>query len=421
MSALAITPADAEKLRGLRRMKVVALAALLIAALVYIVAFIAERDGVAWAGYFRAMGEAAMVGALADWFAVTALFKRPLGLPIPHTAIIHTRKNAIGRNLGDFVGTNFLAEDVVRQRLSALDISTRLGAWLSDYSNARRVSGELAVGIRSAIGLLDDEQVRTAVYDFLRKRAEEFPIAEPAGNLLGEVVSDRAHVPLIDMITGSMYDWLADNRERVVDVVERQAPTWSPKWADDMVAGKVYREAVKFAMDVRDDPHHPLRKSIDEALLKLSADLRLDPDMQYKAEQAKLRVLDHPEVNRTLQTTGTVAKDMLLRAVDDPTSDLRVRLVDSLVSIGRNLVDKPDMRDRVNGWIEDAAVHVVRNNREEITALITETVDKWDAEETSRKIEIQVGRDLQFIRLNGTLVGALAGLAIYTISHVVLV
>ncbi len=421
MSALAITPADAEKLRGLRRMKVVALAALLIAALVYVVAFIAERDGVTWAGYFRAMGEAAMVGALADWFAVTALFKRPLGLPIPHTAIIPTRKNAIGRNLGDFVGTNFLAEDVVRQRLSALDISTRLGAWLSDYSNARRISGELAVGIRSAIGLLDDEQVRTAVYDFLRKRAEEFPIAEPAGNLLGEVVSDRAHVPLIDMITGSMYDWLADNRERVVDVVERQAPTWSPKWADDMVAGKVYREAVKFAMDVRDDPHHPLRKSIDEALLKLSADLRLDPDMQYKAEQAKLRVLDHPEVNRTLQTTGTVAKDMLLRAVDDPTSDLRVRLVDSLVSIGRNLVDKPDMRDRVNGWIEDAAVHVVRNNREEITALITETVDKWDAEETSRKIEIQVGRDLQFIRLNGTLVGALAGLAIYTISHVVLV
>ena len=421
MSALAITPADAEKLRGLRRMKVVALAALLIAALVYVVAFITERDGVTWAGYFRAMGEAAMVGALADWFAVTALFKRPLGLPIPHTAIIPTRKNAIGRNLGDFVGTNFLAEDVVRQRLSALDISTRLRAWLSDYSNARRISGELAVGIRSAIGLLDDEQVRTAVYDFLRKRAEEFPIAEPAGNLLGEVVTDRAHVPLIDMITGSMYDWLADNRERVVDVVERQAPTWSPKWADDMVAGKVYREAVKFAMDVRDDPHHPLRKSIDEALLKLSADLRLDPDMQYKAEQAKLRVLDHPEVNRTLQTTGTVAKDMLLRAVDDPTSDLRVRLVDSLVSIGRNLVDKPDMRDRVNGWIEDAAVHVVRNNREEITALITETVDKWDAEETSRKIEIQVGRDLQFIRLNGTLVGALAGLAIYTISHVVLV
>jgi uncharacterized membrane-anchored protein YjiN (DUF445 family) len=283
------------------------------------------------------------------------------------------------------------------------------------------VSAELAVGIKSAIGLLDDDQVRTAVSDFLRKRAEEFPIAEPAGNLLGEVVTDRAHVPLIDLVAGSLYDWLASNRDRVVDVVERQAPTWSPKWADDMVANKVYREAVKFAMDVRDDKHHPLRKSIDEALLQLSADLRFDPDMQYKAEQAKMRVLDHPEVNRTLQTTGTVAKEMLLGAVDDPTSDLRVRMVDSLVSIGRNLVEKPEMRDRVNGWIEDAAVHVVRNNRDEITALITETVDKWDAEETSRKIEIQVGRDLQFIRLNGTLVGALAGLAIYTISHVVLV
>jgi len=203
--------------------------------------------------------------------------------------------------------------------------------------------------------------------------------------------------------------------------VERQAPTWSPKWADDMVASKVYREAVRFAQDVRDNPHHPLRKSIDEALIKLSNDLRFDPDMQFRAEQAKLRVLDHPEVTRTLNTTGTVAKEMLLRAVDDPTSDLRVRIVDSLVSIGRNLVDNEETRARVNTWVEDAAVHVVKNNRDEITALITETVDRWDAQETSRKIEIQVGRDLQFIRLNGTLVGALAGLAIYTISHLVLV
>jgi uncharacterized membrane-anchored protein YjiN (DUF445 family) len=362
-----------------------------------------------------------MVGALADWFAVTALFRRPLGLPIPHTAIIPSRKDAIGRNLGDFVGSNVLAEDVVRQRIRALDVGLRVGRWISDYENARRVSAEIAVGIRSGIGLLDDEDVRTAVGDFLRRRAEEFPIAEPAGNLLGEVVADRAHVPLIDLVAGSLYDWLSDNRNRVVDVVERQAPTWSPRWADDMVANKVYREAVRFAQDVRDDKHHPLRKSIDEALLKLSADLRFDPDMQFRAEQAKTRVLDHPEVARTLQTTGTVAKEMLLRAADDPTSDLRVRLVDSLVSIGRSMVDNEQTRTRVNTWVEDAVVHVVKNNRDEITALITETVERWDADETSRKIEIQVGRDLQFIRLNGTLVGALAGLAIYTVSHVLLV
>lgn len=372
-------------------------------------------------GYVLAFAEAGMVGGMADWFAVTALFRHPLGLPIPHTAIIPTRKNAIGRNLGDFVGTNFLAEDVVRQRIRALDVGLRVGRWISDYDNARRVSAEIAIGIRAGIGLLDDEQVRTAVGDFLRRRAEEFPIAEPAGNLLGEVVADKAHVPLIDLIAGSLHDWLIDNRGRVVGVVEQQAPGWSPKWADDMVANKVYREAVRFAQDVRDNPHHPLRKSIDEALIKLSNDLRFDADMQFRAEQAKLRVLDHPEVTRTLNTTGTVAKEMLLRAVDDPTSDLRVRIVDSLVSIGNSLVDNEETRARVNTWVEDAAIHVVTNNRDEITALITETVDRWDAEETSRKIEIQVGRDLQFIRLNGTLVGALAGLAIYTISHVILV
>src|SRR5690606_8635234 len=181
MSALAVSAADDEKLRGLRRMKLVAVGALVAAAIIYVIAFGLERDGVGWAGYVRAAAEAGMVGALADWFAVTALFKRPLGLPIPHTAIIPTRKNAIGRNLGDFVGTNFLAEDVVRQRIRALDVGLRVGRWISDYENARRVSAEIAVGIRSGIGLLDDEQVRTAVSDFLRRRAEEFPIAEPAG------------------------------------------------------------------------------------------------------------------------------------------------------------------------------------------------------------------------------------------------
>ncbi|HQR80584.1 MAG TPA: DUF445 domain-containing protein [Actinomycetota bacterium] len=420
MSALAVT-ADEEKLRGLRRMKLVAVGALLAAAVIYVIAFVLAREGVGWAGYVRAAAEAGMVGGLADWFAVTALFRRPMGLPIPHTAIIPTRKDAIGRNLGTFVGTNFLAEDAVRPRIRALDVGSRIGGWLSEYDNARRVSAEIAVGIKAGIGLLDDEQVRTAVSDFLRRRAEEFPIAEPAGNLLGEVVADRAHVPLIDLIAGSLHDWLVENRVRVVDVVERQAPGWSPKWADDMVAGKVHREAVRFAQDVRRDPHHPLRKSIDEALLKLSNDLRFDADMKFRAEQAKLRILDHPEVARTLQRTGSVAKEMLLRAVDDPTSDLRVRIVESLVSIGRSLVDDADVRARVNTWVEDAVVHVVRNNEDEITALITETVDRWDAQETSRKIEIQVGRDLQFIRLNGTLVGSLAGLAIYTVSHLILV
>jgi uncharacterized membrane-anchored protein YjiN (DUF445 family) len=419
MGALAMS-LDEEKVRGLRRMKLVAIGALALAAVTYVIAFVLEDRGVAWAGYLRAAAEAGMVGGLADWFAVTALFRRPLGLPIPHTAIIPTRKNAIGRNLGEFIGTNFLAEPVVRQRIAALDVGLRVGRWISDYDNARRVSAEIAVGLKSTIGLLDDEQVRVAVAEFLRRRADEFPIAEPAGKLLGEVVADRAHVPLMDLVAGSLYEWLDDNRNRVVDVVERQAPTWSPRWADGMVANKVYREAVRFARDVRDDRDHPLRRSIDEALVKLSDELRFDADMQFRAEQAKMRVLDHPEVARTLQTTGTVAREMLVKALDDPTSDLRVRIVDSLVSIGRNLVDDAQTRAKVDGWVEDAVIHVVNNNRDEITALITDTVDRWDAEETSRKIEVQVGRDLQFIRLNGTLVGALAGLTIYTVSHAML-
>lgn len=413
--------ADEEKLRDLRRMKLVALGFLVVAAIVYVISFVAVENGVTWASYVKAAAEAGMVGGLADWFAVTALFRRPLGLPIPHTAIIPTRKDAIGRNLGDFVGNNFLDEDAVRGRLRTLDVGAKIGDWLADYDNARRVSAEMAVAIRSGIGLLDDDDLRAAVSEFLRKRAEEFPIAEPAGNLLGEIVADRAHVPLMDLVAASLADWLSDNKVRVVEVVERQAPTWSPKWADGLVANKLHREAVRFAVEVRDDRHHPLRSSIDEALLQFAWELRHDPDTQFKAEEAKMRVLHHPEVHRTLQATGTVAKEMLLKAADDPTSDLRVRLVDSLASIGRTLRDDEHARARVNDWVADAVVHVVRTNRSEITALITETVDRWDSQETSRKIEIQVGRDLQFIRLNGTLVGALAGLFIYGFSQAVLV
>ena len=169
------------------------------------------------------------------------------------------------------------------------------------------------MGIKAGIGLLDDEQVRSAVEEFLRRRAEEFPVAEPAGNLLGQVVADKAHVPLIDLIAGSLHDWLRDNQTRVVDVVERQAPGWSPKWADDLVAQKVYREAVKFAQAVRDDKMHPLRTSIDEALLQLSNDLRFDADMQFRAEQAKIGCWTTPRWHGRCRQPGPWPRDAVAR------------------------------------------------------------------------------------------------------------
>ena len=244
MSAFAITAADEEKLRGLRRMKLVALGALFLAALVYAVAFVAERNGVSWAGYLRAAGEAGHGRRARGLVRGDGAVPAAVG-PAHPAHRDHPRPQ--GRDRAKPRG---FRGDELLVRGGRPDPAA--GAWTSRRGSGRGCRttpmrggsvAELAVGIRSAVGLLDDEQVRTAVSDFLRKRAEEFPIAEPAGNLLGEVVSDRAHVPLIDLIASNLYDWLASNRERVVDVVERQAPGWSPKWADGMVAAKVHREA----------------------------------------------------------------------------------------------------------------------------------------------------------------------------------
>jgi uncharacterized membrane-anchored protein YjiN (DUF445 family) len=410
-----LTAAQLVKRRELRRMKLVAGSLLVAAAIIYILATVFGGPG--WLGYVKAAAEASMVGALADWFAVTALFRRPLGLPIPHTAIIPTRKDTIGNSLGDFVGTNFLAEDVVRGRLERVGIASRLGTWVAKPENAERVTSELATVVRGAVTVLRDEDVQAVMEQAVVGRLVAQPWGPPIGQLLARVFTDGAHHKLVDLLCDRAYDWVRDNNETVQRVVSNRAPSWSPRFVDGLLADKVYAEVLNFAWAVKTDPEHPMREALDTFLLEFSKDLQSDPETMERAEVFKHQVLEHPEVRNLIGSAWGTAKRMLLDAAEDPSSELRRRVTTGLMGLGKRLVEDDAMREKVDSWVQSAAGYVVSNYRDEITTLITDTVARWDAHETSRKIELQVGRDLQFIRINGTVVGALAGLVIYGITQ----
>ncbi|MBN9112675.1 MAG: DUF445 domain-containing protein [Pseudonocardia sp.] len=410
---------DSIKRRDLRRMKLVATGFLVAATIVFLVGrYLELHVGAGW-GYMRSAGEAGMVGALADWFAVTALFRRPLSLPIPHTAIIPTKKDQIGGSLGDFVGENFLSEAVVRDKLERVGISSRVASWISQPANADRITAELSTAARGIVTVLRDEDVQDVIEQVLVRKLLEKPIGPPLGKILEGILADGSHRRLVDLVCDRAYDWVTANQSTVLRVVQDRAPGWTPRFVDEMLADKVFSEVQNFAWAVKTDPEHPMRKAVDTFLVEFAGDLQTDEATIARAEQIKQQVVDHPDVQAFIgQAWGTV-KRMILDAADDPSSALRTRVRDGILSFGHRLENDAELRGKIDGWVADAAGYVVRHYRGEITTLITDTVARWDAEETSRKIELQVGRDLQFIRINGTVVGALAGLVIYAISQLI--
>lgn len=412
------SPADEEKQRGVRRMKLTATALLLFVALVYVLAEWASHQGAgAWAGYVAAAAEAGMVGALADWFAVTALFRHPLGLPIPHTAIIPTKKDQLGTALGDFVGENFLSEDVVRRRLRAVGIGSRLGAWLAVPEHADRVTAEVSAALRGALTVLRDSDVQAVVGEAITRRANTQEIAPGMGKMLERIVADGGHKRAVDVVVARAHDWLVLHSDTVMDAVHGGAPGWTPKFVDRKVGERVYKELLRFVTEMRDMPGHPARGALDRFLTDFATDLQSDTDTRARVERLKGDILGRSEVQDLIASAWTAVRGMIVSAAEDERSELRLRLRASLLSLGARMSLDPKLQGKVDGWLESAAVYVVTTYRKEITSLITDTVASWDAEHTTKKIEANIGRDLQFIRINGTVVGSLAGLLIYTISR----
>ena len=400
-------------------MKIVATGFLVFAAIVYLCTrYLEHRDGTdvaAWVGYVRAASEAGMVGALADWFAVTALFRHPLGLPIPHTALIRKKKDDIGDQLGEFIEQNFMIPDVVVQRAQQLDLPRRLSTWLADPRNAPRVSDEATRVIGLAAEMLRDEDVEQLIQAALKWAAEP-EWAPPTGRILEQLIAEDRLEPVFQLLCDRAHEWALGSQDLIDRVVDKDGPSWTPKFVNNLVGDKIYRELVEFTYKVRTNPDHELRRSMHEFAQHFSQDLQHDPEMIAKFEGIKQELVGRDEVTGAASTAWKTGKAVIEQMLADPNSTLRNTLSDSVIRLAVRIRDDRPLQEKMNGWVARVAHHVASNYSQEIISVITETVRGWDADDTSRKIELQVGRDLQFIRINGTVVGSLAGLAIYTVS-----
>jgi uncharacterized membrane-anchored protein YjiN (DUF445 family) len=412
-SVTMITPnpaADEARRQGLRRMRTVAVGLLVLAAVVYLLT--RDREGVL--GFVNAGAEASMVGAVADWFAVTALFKHPLGVPIPHTALIPKRKDDLGRSLEEFFGENFLQESIIRERVASAVISRRVGEWAAQPDNARRVVDEIAEVASIGLSKVGDRQIAELVESVLVPRFRAEPIAPLLGTFVVEMVRDDLHHGVVDLALAELHDWLVENPDTVRAVLTERAPWWAPDRLNEAVTTRIHTETVRWVADIRDDPLHRARGALDSMLAQLGQDLLFDPDTRARAEGLKNRLLDHPQFTTTGISLWNALRNALLAALRDPSGELRARLQAELVAFAVRLTVDEDLRRRLDGLAADAVVFVVDRYGAELTTVITTTIERWDGREAARRIELHVGRDLQFIRINGTIVGGLVGVLIHT-------
>lgn len=411
-----MSAADLERRTALRKMKIVATALLVFVTAVFFFARWQEQSH-DWVGYVRAFAEAAMVGALADWFAVSALFRHPLGIPIPHTAIIPHRKDQIGRSLGEFVQTNFLTREVLNERLAGANVGKRLGDWMAEEHNAARAGEGVSDLMRGALEVLDDRDVASALETLIERRVRATPVAPLVGKAIDLAVEGGHHQRLLDAVLTGLGGFLDDNRATFRARLEHESPWWIPESIDDRLFNKIYGAVHSFLADVGSDSTHEVRRSIDARVVAFADRLRSDPELLEKGEELKTELLAHPDVRAWLGSLWGEVKRNTIAALDDPESELRQRLTRSLETLGRRLATEAELQAKVDDWVMRAAGHVVDHYRGEVADLIAGTVAKWDGKATGERMELQVGRDLQFIRINGTIVGGLAGIVIYSVSQ----
>jgi uncharacterized membrane-anchored protein YjiN (DUF445 family) len=375
--------------------------------------------GHGWTGYLQATAEASMVGGLADWFAVTALFRHPLGLPIPHTAVIRARKDEFGRTLGAFVQENFLTADVVAERVRSARVGARVGAWLADEANAAVVAERVADLAVALADVVRDEDVHRLLEEETKRAVDAIPLAPLAGRVLRVVTEHGRHQELFDAALRGIERFLDENRETLRDRFGQESPWWLPNAAQDHIFDRLLDGFGDYLHAVNDDPNHELRAQFDRRLDDLAERLLHSPELRARGEQLKHEVLAYPELRTWTASVWSDLKAMLREQASDPGSELRRRVTSAVVSAGARLANDPALQAKADEVIEAGIRYVTANFRTEITGLVSGTIARWDADETSDKLELLLGPDLQFIRINGTVVGGLAGLLIHAVAQVI--
>ena len=372
----------------------------------------------AW-GYVLAFAEAGMVGGMADWFAVTALFRHPLGLPIPHTAIIPENKDRIADTMAAFLQENFLTPQVVARRLHATNIAAAAGGWLADprESNGGRIRAGAAELLAQVLESLDPERLGGQVRGGLVRQLGKLEIAPLLGQLVETAIADRRHLAVIDSLVRWTGLTLEDNEELVRELIHRRANAVL-RWTglDETLATSVLDGLYKLLAEVIVDPEHPLRAKIEEGLAKLASDLRSDPELRARVERMKGELLANPAVSTWWQGVWERLRTALLKRLRQNDAKIGSQFAEALAELGATLRDDPRMQRQVNRFARRTLVGVASRYGDQIVRLVSETVKRWDAKTVTERIESAVGRDLQFIRINGTLVGGLVGVVIHTVD-----
>jgi uncharacterized membrane-anchored protein YjiN (DUF445 family) len=406
---------EQEKMVRLRRMKRLPL--ILLAFMAALFAFTLDRPE-NWAGWLHAFAEAGMVGALADWFAVVALFRHPLGIPIPHTAIIPRRKDEIGDSMAQFVAEHFLHPDVVRHKLESVNLAKNTAIWLKSPSGHARIL-DLSVSLfRWMLGALHEERVRQFISRVGGRQVAQLDLAPLLGRTLDWLVLDNRHQQVLTQALRFAIVLLHDKRELIRGNVRQGSPWWMPGFVDDKIVVQLLDRIQTLLLEMSLDPDHPMREEFNRWMVAWARDLQNSMRYRRMGEQLKQDLFDNQDLQDYLYRLWADFVTGLEKDLDDPGSVLRRQLGDLLTGLARELEQDEAMQDWVNGWLTDASVSIVSNNRHAIASLISDTVRRWDARDTSNRVELAIGRDLQFIRINGTLVGGLVGLAIHALKTI---
>ena len=369
-----------------------------------------------WVGYAEATAAASMVGGLADWFAVTALFRRPLGLPIPHTAIVVERKDQFGATLATFMRESFLTPEVLVERVRAAGVVGRLGTWLAKEENASRVAAEVADAAVAGADLLRDDDVHRALEEVVRERVEGVPLAPLAGRVLRFLTQDGRHDEVLDAALTGVDRYLATHGQELRAQLGSRSPWWLPGAVEDRIFDRLLDGARAVLRDMAADRGHDLRRQFDARLRLLAAELETSVDLIERGERLKHDLLSQPQVREWVASLWADAKAELRSQACDPDSQLRRRMVGGITAAGRRLQDDPDLAATVQTALERAVGYLADHFDGDVAAFISATIARWDAEETASRLELLLGPDLQYVRINGTVVGAAAGLALHAIS-----
>jgi uncharacterized membrane-anchored protein YjiN (DUF445 family) len=404
----------AQRARGLATARRRATALLAGATVLFAVVTVLGAHGVLL-GYVQAGAEASMVGGIADWFAVTALFRHPLGLPIPHTAVIVERKDQFAATLGQFVQVNFLTGDVLAERLRSAHLVPRLAAWLADEANAARFAGRTADLVVMVAETLRDEDVQRVLTAELTRAVEAVEVAPLAGRILRVIIAGGQHAEFFNAILSGADGYLAGHYEELCELFEAESPRWVPDTVYRRVFDRMYTRLRQRLVAMAADPNDPARQQFEEWIAALPGRLETSPELRERGERLKRDVLGSAGLRDWSSSLWQNAKEGLRIQAADPKSELRRRLADALVAAGWRLGSDRRLQEGLDRVIESGARALADQFHDELAGLVTGTIERWDAAETSSQLELLLGRDLQYIRINGTVVGAAVGLALHAI------